>query len=467
MTTSVASEFWPRLMAALSDVPEAARIPPPHARAGAVLVLVEDAEDGPRFVLTRRRQDLRSHPGQVSFPGGRIDDGESVEAAALREAIEEIGLDPASVEVIGIGARFYIPPSRFWVVPVVARWRQPHPLTENPWEVDRILRISLAELLDERRQRHVPMSLRTDSWAWQLDDDLLWGATARVISSVLDVAVDDWTGGRVPSSLDRRQQVHPWEHLPMFPRRTRLSATLPAVEQGSVPHVSAEQMRSVRGWLDQRGVDIVARAEQAGRGVADAVTAFFDDGVTDRRVTVLAGPSSNGASGLVAARLLASRGAHVEVITIGSPRITAHTHLLRDARVPMRAVGNAGIGDQDPGDLVIDAMLGIGSLPPLRDLPSIAGEWLRHHDVPIVALELPSGLSADDGVQGTCLTVDVTVALGLPTLAMEQRMAQAYVGDVYLADLGIPEMAWRHAGVEVRRDLFSHGPLVRLERASQ
>ncbi|MEX2328492.1 MAG: CoA pyrophosphatase, partial [Nitriliruptoraceae bacterium] len=138
--------FWPRLIALLDDVPPEDRRPPPAARAGAVLVLVEDTAEGPRIVLTRRRRDLRSHPGQVSFPGGRIDPGETVEQAALREAQEEVGVDPDSVEVVGIGTRFYIPPSRFWVVPVVARWVRPHELSENPWEVEQILRVPVADL---------------------------------------------------------------------------------------------------------------------------------------------------------------------------------------------------------------------------------------------------------------------------------------------------------------------------------
>src|SRR5690606_36316278 len=94
--------FWPRFRAALDRVEEEASRPPPDARVGAVLVLLEDTDDGPQLVLTRRRRDLRSHPGQVSFPGGRVDPGETLEEAALREAEEEVGLDAGSVEVVGV-----------------------------------------------------------------------------------------------------------------------------------------------------------------------------------------------------------------------------------------------------------------------------------------------------------------------------------------------------------------------------
>jgi 8-oxo-dGTP pyrophosphatase MutT (NUDIX family) len=159
------ARFWPQLEAALAAVPEDARTPPPGARVGAVLVLIEDTARGPSVVLTRRRRDLRSHPGQVSFPGGRLDPGETIEQAALREAAEEIALRPDTVSVVGSGPTFYIPPSRFWVVPVVARWHDPHRLTENPWEVDEVLRVPVAHLLDRDSWRHTPRSLDASAWA--------------------------------------------------------------------------------------------------------------------------------------------------------------------------------------------------------------------------------------------------------------------------------------------------------------
>ena len=89
--------------------------------------------------------------------------------------------------------------------------------------------------------------------------------------------------------------------------------------------------------------------------------------------------------------------------------------------------------------------------------------WLRRHDVPVISAELPSGLSADRGLEGACLTADVTVALGLPTLACREPVTQAFLGDLYVADLGLDAAAWRAVGVrDVPEDLFVAGPLVRL-----
>jgi hydroxyethylthiazole kinase-like uncharacterized protein yjeF len=454
--------FWHRLRRALEQVPDDAKQPPPEARVGAVLVLLEETDAGPRVVLTRRRRDLRSHPGQVSFPGGRLDPGETIEGAALREAREEVGLDPDSVEVVGVGPTFYIPPSRFWVAPVLARWTRPHGLTENPWEVDAVLEVPLTHLLDRDRWRHAPLSLRGSTWAWQLDEDLLWGATAVVMSLLLDVAVEGWNDGLRPEDLGDDRAVRPWEEVPSWERRARLVGELPELRQDDVEHVVASQVQAVRRWLDDRGVGALARAEQAGRALAQAVRRLRQGDLEDLAVTVLAGPSSNGAGGLAGARLLHAAGARVEVLTVGAPRYPEQTHVLREAGVLVEAVDPARLDDaRSPGEVVIDAMLGVGAEPPLRDLPERTATWLRRHDVPVVALDLPSGMVADVGLQGPCVTADVTVALGAPTLGLAQRISHAYVGDLYLADLGVPPAAWRAAGV-ADPPTFPRGPLVRL-----
>ncbi len=463
--------FWSRLTDALTTVPEEARTPPPGARIGAVLVLLEDGADadtrGPRIVLTRRRPDLRSHPGQLSFAGGRVEPGEGPVDAALREATEEIGLNPASATVLGSGPTFYVPPSRFWVLPVVARWHAPHPLVPEPREVAEVLHVDLADLIDERRWRHTPIATdERSAWAWQLDDDLLWGATALVVRMLLDATVPDWSGGRSAISLGPERAESPWVDTPRAPRRARLGTTLPEQHQDDVPHVGVREVRAVRGWLDAHGVGPAERAEQAGRGVATAAQRLLDAGrrTASGPIAVLAGPSSNGSGGLVAARLLAAAGLQVEVITVGPPRIPAQTHLLRDLGVPVVALEEHPLDDAaSPGRLVIDAMLGVGSRPPMHGRPAAVAGWLRRHDVPVVAVDAPSGLSADRGLRGPCVTADVTVALGLPTTACAEPGAQAFLGDLHLADLGIPAQAWERAGViGVPSGLFTAGPLVRL-----
>jgi hydroxyethylthiazole kinase-like uncharacterized protein yjeF len=456
--------FWQRLRDSLEAVPPDARTPPSEARVGAVLVLIEDSDDGLSVVLTRRRRDLRSHPGQLSFPGGRREGNESLEASALREAHEEVGLDPDSTEVVGVGRVFYLPPSRFWVAPVLARWVRPHELEENPWEVDGILRVPLAWLLDPGRWRHAPLSLEGSTWAWQLDGDLLWGATAAVLAVLLDTAVPGWHGGREPHELGPDRAVRPWETVPVTPRRPRLEGELPEIAQEGFPHVTAAQVRAVRSWLTEHGVSLEARAEHAGRAAAHAVRRLSGSPLSEVSVTVLAGPSSNGAGGLAAARLLAAAGAEVDVLVVGEPRLPAQVSLLAAAGIRVRAITPQGLRDGcSPGQVVIDAVLGIGAEPPLADLPAVANGWLRRHDIPVIALDLPSGMAADTGLRGPCVTADVTVALGLPVVGLQAPITHAYVGDLYVADLGIPPVVWRGAGVTATHGSpFERGPLVRL-----
>jgi len=456
--------FWRRLRDALEVVPAEARTPPSEARVGAVLVLIEASDEGLSVVLTRRRRDLRSHPGQLSFPGGRREGTESLEDSALREAHEEVGLDPDSTEVVGVGRVFYLPPSRFWVAPVLARWVRPHALEENPWEVDEILRVPLSWLLDPERWRHAPLSLEGSTWAWQLEDDLLWGATAAVLAVLLDTAVPGWHGGREPHELGPERAVRPWETVPVTRRRPRLEGALPEISQEGFPHVTAAQVRAVRTWLTQHGVALEARAEQAGRAAAHVVRRLLGLPLSGVSVTVLAGPSSNGAGGLAAARLLSAAGAEVDVLVVGAPRLPVQVSLLAAAGVRVRSITPEGLADGcSPGQVVIDAVLGIGAEPPLADLPAVANRWLRRHDVPVVALELPSGMAPDTGLRGPCVTADVTVALGLPLVGLKAPITHAYVGDLYLADLGIPPVAWRAAGVTLSDPSpFERGPLVRM-----
>ena len=133
------------------------------ARKGAVLMLFGEGPKGPDLLLTERAHDMRSHPGQVSFPGGSIDETDaSATAAALREAEEETGLDPAGVEVFATLPELWLPPSNFAVTAVLGWWREESPVdVVDPAEVNAVLRVPLEELLrpDAPGHRHPPARL--------------------------------------------------------------------------------------------------------------------------------------------------------------------------------------------------------------------------------------------------------------------------------------------------------------------
>lgn len=173
-------------------------------RAAAVLAPLYDDEAGATVVLTRRTWSMRSHRGEVSFPGGRAEPGESPEQAARREAWEEIALDPAAVEVVGELDHLATVTSGSFIVPLVGALPGRPATRRNPAEVDAILHVPLAELLD-------PAIYREEVWTFpdgddrgvyffELVGDTLWGATAAMLRQLL---------GMVTGTLGRGDLGHP------------------------------------------------------------------------------------------------------------------------------------------------------------------------------------------------------------------------------------------------------------------
>lgn len=151
-------------------------------------------------LLTERAHTLRSHAGQVSFPGGRLDPNEEAEAGALREAAEETGLDPAGVHVVGSLPDVYLPVSDFAVTPVLAWWRRPSAVgVVDPAEVARVARVPVAELVDPANRFMVRHPSGFVGPAFGVADLLVWGFTALLLDRVLHLARWErpWDRGRI------------------------------------------------------------------------------------------------------------------------------------------------------------------------------------------------------------------------------------------------------------------------------
>ena len=206
----------------------------PPARGGrhsAVLVLFGEGPDGADVLLIERARTLRSHAGQPAFPGGALDpeDGDPAAAgpvnAALREAQEEVGLDPATVEVLGQLPALFLPPSGFVVHPVVAWWRDPHPVdVVDAAEVAAVARVPIAELTDPENRLRVRHPSGWVGPAFEVRDLLVWGFTAGLLDKLL--ALGGW---EQPWDTARSRTLDP-ERTALALRGSTFPAGVPAAE---------------------------------------------------------------------------------------------------------------------------------------------------------------------------------------------------------------------------------------------
>ncbi|MET9442056.1 CoA pyrophosphatase [Streptomyces sp. NPDC006610] len=174
------------------------RFLPPDDGAGrqsAVLILFGEGARGPELLLMERAGSLRSHAGQPAFPGGALDPedgdplGDGPLRAALREAEEETGLDPAGVQLFGVLPRLYIPVSQFVVTPVLGWWREPSPVgVVDPAETARVFTVAVADLTDPANRAMAVHPLGHRGPAFLVESALVWGFTAGVIDRLLHYA---------------------------------------------------------------------------------------------------------------------------------------------------------------------------------------------------------------------------------------------------------------------------------------
>jgi 8-oxo-dGTP pyrophosphatase MutT (NUDIX family) len=168
---------------------EQRRLTTGFSREAAVLLLVFELEGQPHLLLTRRTQDVRTHKGQISFPGGMRLDGESLDRTALRETFEEVGISETQIELLG---RFhdYVSSSEYLVVPFVGFIQDVFTTEPQAREVAEILQVPFQVFTDPARMR-VESMLRSgklmDIYFYSFAPHEIWGLTARIIKDFLEM----------------------------------------------------------------------------------------------------------------------------------------------------------------------------------------------------------------------------------------------------------------------------------------
>jgi hydroxyethylthiazole kinase-like uncharacterized protein yjeF len=236
--------------------------------------------------------------------------------------------------------------------------------------------------------------------------------------------------------------------------------------------VTPAQMRSIqRVAQEDYGVDILQIMENAGRATARLALAMLGGRARGQRIVILAGGGNKGGAGLVAARHLVNWGFLVDPIIAEVEE--EMSFIARRQMLILRQAGVVGPADTSEyvleetlarADLVIDALVGYGLEGPPMGMAAAVAQLAVDARRPILAVDLPTGLNAGTGeVAGLAIRAVTTLMLDLPKRGLTVPAARPYVGELFLADLGIPLQVYEHGGVSLG-DVFAEGPVVRVRR---
>ncbi len=187
-----------------------------RGRPAAVLILFGTGSAGPDLLFIERSADLRMHPGQPAFPGGAIDDSDGGPVqAALREAAEETGVDPAGVRVLAVMPELYIWRSDFRVTPVIGWWHTPVPVAPgDPAEIAAVIRVPIAELASPANRMMIKYPGGQGGYAFRVAGLIIWGFTALLLDRVLALGgwEQPWNSGEL-TSLPAGERPAGWPPL--------------------------------------------------------------------------------------------------------------------------------------------------------------------------------------------------------------------------------------------------------------
>jgi len=193
-----------------------------------------------------------------------------------------------------------------------------------------------------------------------------------------------------------------------------------------------------RLMINEYGITLEQMMENAGRGLAELARTLLGGSVNERRIAAVCGPGNNGGGGMVAARHLHNWGARVGVTLVSDPERLKETPRHQWRILDKMSLATSGARPEE-SDLCIDALLGYGGRGDPRPPTS---QWIERLNVcgaPILALDVPSGLDATTGRPGKpCIRAAATLTLALPKTGLITSTAREFVGDLFVADIGVP-----------------------------
>jgi NAD(P)H-hydrate epimerase len=230
-----------------------------------------------------------------------------------------------------------------------------------------------------------------------------------------------------------------------------------------IPALTTAQMaEGDRLMIEEYGILLIQMMENAGRNLAELARRMMGGHLTGRHIIVLCGAGNNGGGGMVAARHLHNRGADVRVKFVGAPERLKDTPA-HQWRI-LQTMGLAKNDDPDlaRADLIVDALIGYGLT---GDPRGPVAEWIERAQAarrPILSLDTPSGLDTTTGIPGyPCIRASATLTLALPKTGLLALSARPLVGDLYLADIGVPPELYRRLGLDLG-PLFADDTIIRI-----
>jgi NAD(P)H-hydrate epimerase len=235
----------------------------------------------------------------------------------------------------------------------------------------------------------------------------------------------------------------------------------------NIPAITTQQMIEIdRLMIEELGIQLIQMMENAGKSLAQLSRELLASDVRGKRIAVLCGAGNNGGGGMAAARHLHNWGALI-LLKTAAP----HDSLKEIPAHQFQILKAMGIIDHDDLDLtkvdfILDAMIGYGLT---SDPKGSIADWIRKVNqagVSVLALDAPSGLDATTGIpRNPCLRADATMTLALPKSGLRSPSANAYVGDLYLADISVPPQLYDSLGLEIP-ELFRYNSIIKLQEGS-